>query len=279
MGIDRKIDREDRNEDFKVNEKLKIGVIGVGHGSGCTFVGTSLAVLLSSDKKRCVGYAQIGGCTNSGIYDALGMDKRFAGREFIDFYSLLDKGLNIRGKVNIDEKINWAIVPPKIKINDDDTKRVRENVKTIKYLKLINNLYCDTIICDFMEMHDDEMNIARFCIGDDRLSIERIYEDMDVIICVIDPMPSKLLSYNNIISKVKALQLGGYRVIWIINKMNYGINKRELKEYLRIREHYEIPLMEGALFYRAEYNCRIPFNSQEIREKTKVEFDEIIKTI
>ena len=87
--MDRIIEREERHlEAVQVEEKIKIGVMGIGRGAGCTFVSTALAYMLAGETKKRVGFVQLDGRYDCDIYDALGMDKRFAGREFVDFYEI-----------------------------------------------------------------------------------------------------------------------------------------------------------------------------------------------
>ena len=282
-----------------VKERIKIGVVGCSRGAGASFVATSLAYYIAQHTERKAAYVQVEDGKHD-VYDALGMDKRFIGREFADFYALLAEGKKIKDKENIDEHINWALrIPDECKFASNkkctdvyksilkDTGKshsvnrtyraykdykangaynlsvdmYRDTVKLpeIVYQRLINNIAGDVVICDF---------------GSDEK--RELYSDMDEIICVIDPMPSKLLGASEIISYIKSMQLKGQNVIYIINKDNPGVNRRELADFLRIRDTYTIPFIDASLIYSSQYNCEIPAGNPKISKIINKVFEKII---
>lgn len=267
--------RERTEETFvRVFEKQKIGVVGMNGGVGTSFVATSLAKMLSSDgirnnrivekvknagsgaNTRNVTYLEV--CDRihnkkSFIYDSIGFDKRFKTREFTRFYSDITKGKNIKGKVNSDEKINWALITPE-DIKDEIS------LKPIEMIRLVNNIFGDVIVCDITECKNAEDYLL----------------DMDVIIFVIDPIPSGMIAGYPFLREVKRMEYNGKKVVWLVNKYNLGINKRDMQNFLKLKEYYKIPAMDISSFYSAEYNCKLPYETPDIKEKTIETFEKIL---
>lgn len=303
----------------EVVERIKIGVTGIGRGAGTSFVAVSLAYFAAQNSERKVAFVQLDGksgcaaCADgtaireckrkkTDVYDALGIDKRFAGREFADFSVLLAEGKSIRGIRNIDERINWALeVPGEMKAKREHTLTLNDKTgraggeyglddvfngstaipETLNCMRLVNNIYGDFIVCDFGDGTG---------FGQERRAL---YEDMDVIICVIDPLPSRLLGASEHLSFVKMLELRGHRVFTVINKDNAGVNRRELRDFIGADGHaqaqekqktghgkrYIIPMIDERLFYLCQYNCEIPASQSEIKGVIEPVFSGILKQI
>ncbi|MCI8631477.1 MAG: hypothetical protein HFG67_04275 [Firmicutes bacterium] len=300
-----------------INEKIKVGIAGCGCRAGASFTATSLAVLAARTSDRRVAFVQSDAdmykfefpinarkfckLQKTNLYDALGMDKRFAGRHFTDFFGLIERGMSIRNIRNVDEQINWALRIPvsgnsyigpsqyECLSNNGKAKEVAQihdgildkessmlfseelQYREEEYLilaRLINNVAGDFTVCDF-----GSGQFADFK--------NPLYLDMDTLVCVLDPLPSKLLESADMINEIRLMEAKGQKIIWILNKDNGGVNRRELRDFLGniLSRAYVIPLMDERLFYSAEYNCEIPFDKREIHEKTKSVFGEILQKI
>lgn len=252
--MERNFSREFQETDTQtIIEKVKIGVMETGLGAGTTFVATSLAKELAYSTKKAVAFVEL--CENSRgnglLFDAMAMDKRFEGRKFHNFHRLVSENKYIRKCKNIDGRINWAVVPP---------NSMNVTLSALQELRLINNIRGDIIICDF------GADIKEYLMG-----------DMDMVICVMDPMPSQLISSRKIYRLLKQDENNGGAVVWIVNKMNDGINNKSFRDYMRIKDYISIPLIKPELFYTAEYNCRVFYEQKEIREKVQGKIKEIIE--
>jgi Flp pilus assembly CpaE family ATPase len=240
-----------------VIEKQKIGVAGMSRGAGTTLVAVSLAKLLAAMEKRKVTYLEVcdKACEkNSLVYDSIGFDKRFKTREFVRYYREIKEGRNIRQKVNQDELINWGLITP---------EDVKEGIKTapVDIVRLINNIPGDLIVCDIADCTDTADYLV----------------DMDYIIFVIDPMPSAMIGGYPLMRGVKRMECKGKKVIWVINKYNHGINKRDMQVFLELKAFYRIPFIRAENFYTAEYNCKIPYTIQDIREGLSGTLEKIVR--
>ena len=229
---------------FSLPSRVKIGVVGAARGAGASLIATSAAKALSLDKKRRVSLVEILTADNYAnkplLYDSLGIDRRFAGREFISFYERIKNDEDLRGLTNVDERINWVLPAPEDMEKDG-------LLTEIEALRLINNISGDVLLCD----------LPSAVLGS-------LVSDMDILICVIDPLPSRLLAGESFIEEIKKLEANGKKLVWVINKYNAGINKRELAGFLRLRETAQFPLIPGELIYGAEYTCRLPASVREI---------------
>ena len=343
------------DEVLQVNERLKVGILGIGRGAGATFVSTSIARLLGMQKEKAVAFVELRELieetaiasaerpanseariakqnmqgriekqlreANQGsyvseageekedreagkfqqiqwsrdftearetqqaleiqrkrearelgelieraykgdpymrdslIYDSIGIEKRFSNREFASFYTLVKKRKYIRGIKNMDAGVNWALMT-------SYESKTGSALTALEEARLINNIYGDVIICDM----GSEIKISRL-------------DEMDKIICVVDPMPSRLIGSRVVYQNLKEEEHKGKEIIWIINKANGGINKKCFREYMKIKKPITIPLIRPEHFYTAEYNCRIPFEQREIKSKVRNQFEEIVKHI
>ena len=77
-------------------------------------------------------------------------------------------------------------------------------------------------------------------------------ESPDIIVSVIDPLPSLLMDGAVNISKL--MEFNG-DVIWLINRDNPGVNRHIFKKYLGFIPDYSQEEVPREIICRAEYNC------------------------
>lgn len=230
-----------------IAEKLKLGIIGISKGAGSSFLAAAFARFLANTRNLTPAVIELG---KGSLYDSLGMDKHFAGRQYVEFFMALDADCLTRGKKNLDEGINWVLRTP------------RENNRQIsadQLLRLVYQTLGDVLICDLSGSTRDE---------------EPLLHHMDHILVVIDPLPSKMLEGYDLLQKFKTYEADDH-VHFIINKYNPGVNRREMLEFLKIRRPIYLPLIETETIYTAEYNCKNPFSLGEVSSRLK----EPLKTI
>lgn len=61
-----------------------------------------------------------------------------------------------------------------------------------------------------------------------------------------------------------------------MNKDNGGIQRKCFYDYMKIKGHERIPMLDPELFYKAEYNCRLPYEQNEIRHIMKPIMENIV---
>ena len=100
-------------------------------------------------------------------------------------------------------------------------------------------------------------------------------KEMSQVILVIDPAPSKLISNKETLNYLKSLQEKEVPVYYVMNKMNEGVNKKELFDFLKIKPDLTIPLIDQKEFYRQEYAMAFP----DSIEPFKIHIQEFLKNI
>lgn len=226
-------------------EQHRIGVTGLGQGAGATFVATALAFYFR-DQGRQVSYTEClnpAACTGL-LYDQIAMDKRFAHRDFEDIYRHLTEDEPIRRSWNKEEGIIWRLATPD---NCKDALTLEDKQKA-RLMAAAREEVC---------IFDLEADYS----WDDYVM------DMDVVFVVADPLPSKLIRSRARYRMLKKLEFAGCRVIWIVNKMNPGVDKKQVKNYLKADNLLWMEAVEANLIYENEYLCRFHWQNTEIQKK------------
>lgn len=254
--MNRVFKREYIEEDLqRITETTKIGVFSFTKSAGSTFVATSLAQCLAEQKKKAVAFVELGKYSRNEplLYDAIGMEQRFNSREFNSFFLEVKEHKYIKNLKNSDAGINWAVRTPKDREQDILLTPLEE-------ARILNNICGDWIICDLGSRFNRES-----------------MEDMDVLIGVIDPLPSKLLATQASYLQMRAEEFGGRRLIWVINKYNSGVNNKLLRRSLKLKNPITLPLIPEEWFYVAQYHCRLPFEQAEIKKIARSPIEELVK--
>lgn len=251
MSLKRIFTREQIYGEFThVKERTKIGVIGLGRSAGTTFFALALAQELES-RKKSVAFVELSQVEEgkSMVYHVLGMDQRFAHGRYRQIFSQVENNRRVNGKENIDAGINWAVLHPEEMMRGLTLSSLQET-------KLINNFSGDYIVCDMGCRYREE-----------------VMSEMDIIFTVVDPLPSKLIASRNVYEN---LVRDGRKIVWVLNKDNSGVHRRHLYKYVKVKGHETIPLLQGEFFYKAEYNCRLPYEQKEIRVGIKPIMENIV---
>lgn len=252
----RRFERRFAEDDaFQVRERLKIGVLGTGRGAGASFLAASLALRCAARQERAVAFAElpdgIGG--RQWLYDSVGIDRRFAGRSFVPVHRHVAEGRYIREARNMDSRVNWALCPPA------DRGLI---LSELQQARLLNNLAGDLLIADL-----------------GAAAAPALLQEMDRIVCVIDPKPSRLIGARAHYQQMRRLQENGWDVRWVINKYSDAVLRRCFRDYIRVREIARLPLLKEIHFYRAEYHCRFPLEQREIENAVGDLIDDIVKEL
>ncbi|MEI8215850.1 MAG: hypothetical protein WCF96_02015 [Eubacteriales bacterium] len=250
----RNLEKENKINHLQIFDKIKVGVVGIGAGAGVSFLSSCLAKAAAENGiLSCV--IELG---NGSIYDGIGMDKRFEGLNYFEFFKALGNEESIRNKKNISDGINWVT-----------RSRAERNIEISSnfVLKLVNNAVGELVICDFS-------GIDKTC-GKGLLERE-LLQDMDRVIVVVDPLPSKLLN-----GQLQLLEIKGTfkHPVYVINKSNTGVNRNEMLRFLKIYKPIFIPLIPLEFIYEAEYTCNIPYSMEKIKKETIKPIEEILAAI
>ena len=76
--------------------------------------------------------------------------------------------------------------------------------------------------------------------------------DADVMVGVIDPLPSALMDGA---SSIDELMNCGVKTVWIVNRDNPGVNRRSMLKYLHFMPEFSQEEIPREVICRAQYNC------------------------
>ena len=208
-------------------------------------------------------------------YDKIGIDRRFAGRDYIPFYRLAAEGKPLQDARNIDGGVNWALRIP---------GEPGPAPSPVTLHRLLNNIAGDIVICDisahgilasagapapgYYPASGASAPGGNFPIGSSptpagltadagaRATLLALLADLDHAICVFDPLPSRLLAAVPAAETCRAAAASGVPVTWAFNKLNAGVNLREATRFTGIRDYLPFPAAPAEAVYGAEYACR-----------------------
>lgn len=280
--VNRYVSRErDAQEKLTVKYQVKVGVIGMTSGAGASLIAMCLAKQISEKTGVLVAVAEIGNTDESlggWNYDAIGVDKRFSERPYVSAHAVAGNGRMRHEQLNMDEGINWVLRDPNESQQPLDLQQLTS---------LIHNVAGDVVICDFSSSLSFDGSNEKKARAE---GVTRLLGEMDHIIMVIDPLPSKLIGGFERLAAVKEVESKFGNVIYVLNKNNDGVNEHELNRYLKVRGIIKVPLIAAKPLYQAEYNCKCPYQIQEVKREIEKpllkitqeilpEFEAAVKTV
>jgi hypothetical protein len=218
----------------------KYAFAGLSARAGATTLALAFADWLARPADR--GVAFVGICDEAlrlggNDYDKLGIDRRFAGREYVSCYDRLAHGGSARAIENLDGGVNWLLRVPGEKTAAFDVA---------DYVRLAACAGADVAVLDICGEFGGRDRVA---------AIQKLLRDCDRVFAVIDPLPSALMADPEKLEMFKAMESVGAEVLYVLNKMNPGVDVRELRAFLKLRDAVEVPFLDPAGVYAAEYNC------------------------
>ena len=232
------------NNTHKIREK--IAFVGMCAGAGTTTLAFSAAEYLAARSKKTglsVTMLELDPKTSAPAgraYDKVGIDRRFAGRDFISFYRLASENKPFIGARNIDGGIGWALRIP---------GETGPAPSAATLFRLLNNVHGDTIVCDVPAY-------SFFDCAPGRDSLLALLTEMDKVICIFDPLPSRLLASVRAAEACRALSSSGVKTHYVFNKLNSGVDLREAVRFTGVRDYIPFPAIPADIIYKAEYACR-----------------------
>ncbi len=232
-----------RPEGADVQETVRMAVIGVAQGSGVSFVAGLLAAWVGQAfSDESVALVELG---TPYFYEAYGIEKRFLYRDFYPFHRLVAERKNIRGLANMEQGINWILRCP----GDAPPGGVHEALSPGDSLRLVHNATGTVRLFD--------------CSGMNPALMWDILPDMDAVVCVLDPLPTRLCPY---IAGIERIRIEAPRPVFVANNMNRGVHRGELRRFFRGTDWLELPHVATEDLYRAQYNCVLPYSIASVRK-------------
>jgi hypothetical protein len=217
-----------------------------GGGSGGLRGGVAV-VGIDDDELRAAG----------ADYDRVGIDMRFAGRDYVSPYARLAAGGSVRGVSNIDGGVNWLLRAP---------GEPADGLGIADYVRLSSGAAGDIVVIDIG---------GRFGRARRKDELPKLLNDCDRIFAVIDPLPSALMADTERLELFKSLESGGADVLYVINKMNPGVDLKELRSFIRVRRVVELPFLAPEHLYAAEYNCCTAYSMPKLAPQLEAAFEQM----
>ena len=205
----------------KPEQRRKTAVVPAGRSVGTSFTAVQMALY--------DGRANIIELGKPYFYAAYGMEKRFADRPFV-FFEDDNPGCRLSSIRNVEFGINWLLR--------------RENSGPMSESVLMKAVSLPPAGNSYFDFSDVGRDLILSCLS-----------EMDEIFLVVDPLPTKLLEGAQFMEK---LMLMFPETTIIVNKMNPGVHRNELKRFLGHSKIKEIPFYPPEEIYRSEYNCCPP---------------------
>lgn len=237
-----------------------IAVVGTGRENGASTVAVSLSRYIEEVYGRTVCFTECVGSHRQPClaYDRYGMEKRFQRTGFDNIYEQILSDMPVSCN-NWEGQINWRLRPP---------CRDSENLPVYDWRKMSCDSRAWRLLSsargDFLVFDIEYTGIYR-----------DFLKDMDLVLAVVDPLPSRIMSQLDNIAALQKLRSDGCHMIWIINKMNDGVSRRQVKKLFRGEKVFFFDFIDYCMLYGAEYRCGYLWDIPEIKEKFKALFTEI----
>ena len=217
----------------KASVQHRIAVAGIAGGCGTSFIAQSVAWKLSS-RERCT-LAELG---TPYFYSALNIQSRFAEKGF-EFYEDALSG----------RKTLYAVRNPYHRL---DLFLRRPQAEGHPSAMCAVKMPGEQVVFDLSGASGDYL--------------DEVLPEMDSILIVIDPLPTKLLCGQ---ARLEKLRMEYPDAELIVNKLNKGVNRQELKRFLGTDRYSAVQCLPAELIYKAEYNCILPAELKGFTEKTQ----------
>ncbi|MCG8485298.1 MAG: hypothetical protein MJA31_18465 [Clostridia bacterium] len=225
-----------------------IGIVNLSQRAGSTFVTLNMAKALS-DNGVLTSVIEIP-FKAPYIFDYLGIQQKLLADDinfnnYLYINDVIEKVEIKKKKLLYEDCILWMVCNPLRVIN-----KSLENQHIHNIIKLCKNTSVN--LCD---------------LGSNLLhsSFEELLIFLDVVLLIVDPLPSEIILNEKTLKKFKNLQDQGLEGYMIINKYCKGVHMKELTEYLECSPIAYIPFINAEYIYEAVYNYKIPYELPKVK--------------
>jgi hypothetical protein len=179
-----------------------------------------------------------------------GLDKRFAGNRFTDFYQLHKAGQPLDRKVNLHKGINWVVWR--------DSLPALESEGTVPGSSSAENGSPESLSA----LGEDigPLPVGRLA-GSFIVADSPPWEDLkeyDLVLAVMDPLPSRIYAGAAMYQALKEAAGEGMEILWVVNRDNEAVDHGTLGRFLRLKHFFSVPLIQETCFYESQYGCKLP---------------------
>ena len=294
-------------------QKYRIGVVGVGRGAGTTFLASSIARLIA-ETGQTAAYIECRKLEAGKplLYDRMCFDHFFRRNKFHDFLSEAEtfpgnagengrkdqkgytaqntgiaRGPQTETRVNLCENVNWILYGNRMCSGSiEEALFSMRNRKPGAYMmderrsaggseRLSERLSDRLQTAEAEDIMDFTTIKGKYLILDN----PKMWRHTDLLIGVIDPLPSRILAGLDTFEALKdeekmGLQ-AGKRVLWVLNKNNPLADRAETERFLKLKFDFAVSMAPPELFYGAEFAC----SQMALAEDVKGEIRNLVHTI
>ena len=219
----------------------RTAVAGLSPGCGVSFV-SGLVAAGTAALPGAESYASDCGCTLAELgtpyfYTALNIEKRFAEGDFVFYEDVLEKRRSLLTVKNCFRRLDLMLRRP-------DAAGPAPSVCACK-------MPGQQVVFDLSGLAEEDL--------------DEVLPEMDRILIVIDPLPSRLLPAEK---KLRSLILKYPDARLVANRMNKGVPAAELRRFLG-GSFISLPFVDPALVYKAEYGCELFAHSRQALDYIK----------
>ena len=290
-------------------QKYRIGVVGVGEGAGATFLAASIARLIA-ETGQPAAYIE---CRKPEagkplLYDRMCFDHFFRRKKFHDFLSEAETfpgntGENGRKdqnghtaqntgiarepqtetRVNLCENVNWILYGNCMRSGSiEEASFSMRNRKPGAYMMDEGQIASRSErLSDRLRTSEAEDFLDFTAIKGKYLILDspKMWRQTDLLIGVIDPLPSRILAgldtFEALKNEEKMGLQAGKRVLWVLNKNNPLADRTETERFLKLKFDFAVSMAPPELFYGAEFAC----SQMALAEDVKGEIRNLVHTI
>lgn len=225
--------------------KKIINITGGCIGCGATFTAVTTAIFMARSSDRVTYMEDFSSPVNnqkflaeSQVFYELSLDKHISKSRFADFALLKETGNRTDNRVNLYSNVNWVV---KLPGSLSYTNIMPDEVAGRYILWDSSSLFEDSRLC----LHYEENKSCGIAGRKPACCISK----PDLIMCVIDPLPSKVMAAAEHVNFLK--ENFGETTLWIFNNgRNEDIKYAE--KFLEIKADFCIPMEEQQIFYDAQ---------------------------
>jgi hypothetical protein len=241
-------------------ENKTIGVVSLSKGSGSSFITMNLVKAISD-------YNVLTSMVETPFdlpyfYDAFGIKNRadILEKQFVSLPHLISEGKNITKDMEfIDNNISYLVQDATLENIDNS------NWSYNKMMKLLYNTRAPITIIDIGYNLNNKI-------------IMELINDIDILLVIIDAIPSKVVNNYNNLNIIK--NIDSCEVVFVINKYNSGVNKKNLLDYMNTKkEILTIPFCDIDLVYKSYNKQEFPYSNNMIKEILEPGFNKIIRKV
>ena len=245
----------------------RIGIVPVSKGAGAGFITAMLATELAAITGAGGEEITVVELGRGNLFDQLCADRWFRVRQMVSYWNCLHGEGYVERIMNPRCGVNWLLRTP-----DDRSKAEADGAEQHwpefvlergRAVKLLYSLPGDVAFVDFSSVNEGDLLY--------------LLEDMDQIVAVVDPMPSKLLEGYEMIHRLK---LWKKPVVWTVNRWTEEISGKDLRKILGPdRNAVMLSEVPRGILYQGEYAGVGFMEQQKIRRLMAPGMEEIIKRL